>query len=476
MTKSKLGFWGACPALAVIATLAIPSTAEAHVKWFSDYDFADPPLDFSEVLTPAFWWLAVLSMAVIAITVLLQPAMERLGWTQRFDRWAEQRGHLAVAALRIGTGATLVWSWQVGTLLAPELFVFDEWLLWLEFCVAFLLIFQRTLRWAGLGIFALYGIAAWRFGFFHMLDYLMFVGVGYFFIAHCAKREWIRNTALPAVYVTVGFCLFWLGIEKMVYPSWSQVLLAQHPVLALGLDPNFFLIAAAFVEVSLGFMIMACLQQRLLALTITLVFFLTTLVFGRAEVVGHTLIHSVLVVFLIAGAGSATPPLQWLPNLNCRAATAAVGFLVLLAAIMIPYVLGAKMRYESTASAGKATRMHAMTMEVGMAVGEEGAPELAIAVHKDPVAGWNLELVTENFEFSPGAAGLKPVAGQGHAHLYIDGRKVARLYAPWHHIASLTPGSHQINVTLNANNHATLTVAGKRVSASATIEVARDAE
>jgi len=80
-------------------------------------------------------------------------------------------------------------------------------------------------------------------------------------------------------------------------------------------------------------------------------------------------------------------------------------------------------------------------------------------------------LSTENFEFVPKAAGYDPVSGQGHAHLYIDGQKVARLYSHWYHIPRLDPGKHEVIVTLNANNHSGLSVKGKEISESAEIEV-----
>jgi len=56
------------------------------------------------------------------------------------------------------------------------------------------------------------------------------------------------------------------------------------------------------------------------------------------------------------------------------------------------------------------------------------------------------------------------VPSEGHAHLYIDGKKVTRLYGEWYHIPSLSPGTHKITVTLNANSHEDLMVKGKVVS------------
>ncbi|MCF6311913.1 MAG: hypothetical protein L3J39_05630 [Verrucomicrobiales bacterium] len=452
-----------------VSVLMTPLNLRAHVKWFSDYSYADRPLEFSEVITPVFWSMLTLSLVVIAGLILFEERLGRYSWVQRFDQWLASKKDNAMGVMRVGAAATLVWAWQAGNLLAPELACPYEWMVWLQFVVALLLAFRRTVAVAGVGIILLYVLAIWQFGFFHMLDYLLFPGVGYYFIAGNGKGAMLRRTALPALYATVGFCLIWLGIEKLIYPSWAILLLDEHPVLALGLDHAFFVVAAAFVEISLGFMIMVCLQQRLLAVTISLVFVLTTLVFGRAEVVGHTLIHAVLIVFLIAGAGRATPPLHWIPGTKRRLAAALLAFMVILGTFMVPYYFGAQLSNLEASSQDKGKQAHSRKL---IEVDDPGqAPALAISIHKDPVAGWNLELTTENFVFAPAKAGYDPVEGEGHAHLYIDGRKVARLYGVWYHIPRLDPGHHKVVVTLNANNHRGLSVNGKEISESAEIEV-----
>ena len=235
--------------------------------------------------------------------------------------------------------------------------------------------------------------------------------------------------------------------------------------LALGLEPEFFVCAAALIEISLGFMIMVCLQERLLALTITLVFVLTTMVFGRAELVGHTIIHTILIVFLFAGPGKATPPLHWIHRLSARIPATAFAFLLLLATLMIPYTFGASIVYQK---AQPKSELNKQWVEVK---GPGEPPRLGIALHKDSMTGWNLELLTEGFEFAPASAGFDPVPGEGHAHLHINGKKIARLYSPWYHIPNLPAGKHQITVSLHANNHSGLTVDGEPVRASAEIEV-----
>ena len=108
------------------------------------------------------------------------------------------------------------------------------------------------------------------------------------------------------------------------------------------------------------------------------------------------------------------------------------------------------------------------TMEVG---GMPAPPTVRLTVHKDPKAGWNLQVQVENFRFAPEHASTAHVPGEGHAHLFIDGKKVTRLYGEWFHIPALAPGTHKITVTLNANSHEDLTNKGKPILATQDVRV-----
>lgn len=99
------------------------------------------------------------------------------------------------------------------------------------------------------------------------------------------------------------------------------------------------------------------------------------------------------------------------------------------------------------------------------------APTLKMMVMPDPATGWNLHIMTTNFEFSPQNASRDHVDGEGHAHVYVNGKKLARHYGPWMHIADLEPGEHVIAVTLNSNDHRELGVDGKTLKVEQTITV-----
>lgn len=93
------------------------------------------------------------------------------------------------------------------------------------------------------------------------------------------------------------------------------------------------------------------------------------------------------------------------------------------------------------------------------------APTLDVLVTEDPDQGWNLRVMTTGFTFSPAKVGRAHAPGEGHAHVYVNGQKVTRLYGPWMHLATLPEGVVEILVTLNANDHRLLSVGGMPVEA-----------
>ena len=101
----------------------------------------------------------------------------------------------------------------------------------------------------------------------------------------------------------------------------------------------------------------------------------------------------------------------------------------------------------------------------------ENIPEIELLqVNEDEMSGWNLYIKTKNFEFRPDKVNSDHQHGQGHAHLYINGEKIARLYGQWFHIAKLESSRPQITVTLNTNNHGSYSVNGTEIAATIVVE------
>lgn len=119
------------------------------------------------------------------------------------------------------------------------------------------------------------------------------------------------------------------------------------------------------------------------------------------------------------------------------------------------------------APADAATAGHDHGAPVSLASGAQ-APSVRVTLTPDPVSGWNLHAPTSNFAFAPEKAGAAHVPGEGHAHVYVDGDKIARLYSPWMHLGALPEGA-TVEVTLNSNDHRPLEVDGKPVAASTAV-------
>jgi len=99
------------------------------------------------------------------------------------------------------------------------------------------------------------------------------------------------------------------------------------------------------------------------------------------------------------------------------------------------------------------------------------APGLDIKLTKDPMAGWNLHVMAQNFRFAPENASAENASGEGHAHVYINGTKLGRLYGNWLHIPELPQGDVEVKVSLNTNSHSPLTVDSVPVEATVSLHV-----
>ncbi len=447
--------------------LATPLYAAAHVKWFSTYSFTERPLGMDEIVTPLFWVLFGASVLGVAATVFIDEQLTQRSWyaglTQRLARWAGSSDLI----LRVAIGGVLLLSWQSGSLLVPEVPSMLPGLDLVQLVLALAILSNRMVTPAGYGLIGLYLLALWRYGPLHMLDYLYLVGAAYYLVVAGARSAKVRASGLPLLYASVGFSLSWVGLEKLVYPQWALSILEERPFLTLGFDPAFFLTSAAFVEFTLGYLLIVCLVQRPLAIAITMLFMSTTLVFGKLEFVGHGIVHAALIVFVLQGRGQTfRTPITFFYHMKQRLVFAVIAFVAFQWALLGVYSGIAEDRYASARASD-----HAMPMATISLPENHRPPTLALDVAADSMGGWNVHLITEHFRFVPERAGSPAVYGEGHAHLYIDDRKTARIYGPWHHIPTLPPGTHDVLVTLNSNDHRLYARGDSVVAARATIVV-----
>lgn len=148
------------------------------------------------------------------------------------------------------------------------------------------------------------------------------------------------------------------------------------------------------------------------------------------------------------------------------------------ALIIATFVIGTTTGYltgqQTTANADHAHDEHEHTTATHTHEQQEAVtpyPTIDLDVQKDPKSGWNAHITVENFSFAPERASTDHISGEGHAHIYVDGEKINRVYGNWYHLGELPTGSHEITVNLTTNDHHELTNNAEVISASKTINV-----
>jgi hypothetical protein len=449
-----------CAALLLVTLASLP--VRAHVKWFTDGSYADKPVPPADIFSPLFFQLAALTVAVVALGVWLDAQLGSWRAYQRIDSWLSERANVAPLVLRIALAMSMLLSWQDDSLLVPNVGIKEVWFGWYQFGIALLLLMPRTVPLAGAATLVLYGLALTRLSTFHMLDYALYAGVGwYLLVSRTPAGKPLRKSGLVVLYLTVGFSLCWVALEKFVYPEWAFQIIREHN-LNMGMDLPLFLGGAAFVEFGLGYLIILCMLQRPLAVIITLVFFTTTMVFGKVEVIGHTLLHGCLLVFLLEGGSSIYNRIRrYLPSQPARMSFAVAGMIALFPLLLYPYSYLAAKKYSNKMGTVMYGSHHEhIPLEYPS---DMPRPTVKLNVSPDIFGGYNVHLETENFRFAPEKAGRAHVFGEGHAHLYLNDKKIARVYSNWYHIPDLPQGEYDVEVSLHGNGHELLTWGGEPI-------------
>ena len=443
--------------------------SHAHVKWFSDYSFDQVPLNLSSLNHTYFWGLFALSLISLPLLIWVDEIGDKSTFYSKFNQFFDRYSDQGPLIMRVTMGAVLLMSWQGDSIIAPEITITSPFCGWLQFIMALLLLFKETSIITGLGMMILYFIGIKNEGLFHMLDYMVYPAVGLYLVFSNLKNERFRNLDLPVLYSGLGFSLCWVAFEKMIYPFWGLAVLDKAPALTMGLPHDFFLLSCAFIEFTLGYLLIICLLHRPLAATITIVFFITTSFFGKTEVVGHTILHGALLVFIVRGPGHHyTAPIRFHKSLLFRNAFAIVNFIILFAVMAFPYEKMAKSVYEESMS-----KRNAAVHQIFEVPASGPVPKIMIHPMRDEHGGWNLHLMTENFKFLPATPDREDVLGEGHAHLYVNGKKVGRLYSEWSHI-TLPSGTNKVKVTINTNSHKDYFYNGEQVMSEVTLSEDRD--
>lgn len=102
---------------------------------------------------------------------------------------------------------------------------------------------------------------------------------------------------------------------------------------------------------------------------------------------------------------------------------------------------------------------------------ETDAASVRVAVTPDGPGALNVHIMPDGMRFAPEAVNAAHEDGQGHAHVYVNGVKEARVYGPWVHLDGLPSGPATLRVTLNANSHEQLAHDGTPIETTTEVTI-----
>ena len=285
-----------------------PRAAHAHIKWFAEFDVSKPPLAVGDVLTGQFLYFFLASVVLIYAFFWVDRFLLR----KRILEGALRRYTVTEpAAFTIMRAAAFIFFAAVGAyglygtafFLTPEMKTDFRWVPWVQLAMSLCALHRYTVPVIGLGIAGLYLAAIAQYGVFHLLDYLILVGVAYYFLAvPMSGPGWVMSRYI-VLYAATALTLLWAAIEKWGYPSWTYPLLAREPDLLMGLEPRTYMVLAGFVEFNLAFMMLSSvsLPSRAVTLGLASIFVLAIAKFGMIDAIGHFLIIAILFVLIVHG-------------------------------------------------------------------------------------------------------------------------------------------------------------------------------
>jgi hypothetical protein len=293
--------------LAIVVNAALAGTASAHVKWFCSFDVAGQPRGLENVLCPDFELLVGLTILALMAGCLLEGTYLGTAMLRSMDRATAYLRDNAEILFRAGCAFFFISIWAMGgILLTPELKTDSNVVGAIQLGIAAGMLSRRTMPLSAFGIAAIFVIATWQYGVFHLADYPVFLGVAAYLALTGLQRDLFGARAIDVVRWTAGVTLMWASIEKWAYPEWSFPLLMTHPTLALGFSAEFFMRAAGAIEFALAFALMwTPLVRRFGAVLLSAMFISAVAEFGKVDLIGHTLIVVVLLAVVADNGGKA---------------------------------------------------------------------------------------------------------------------------------------------------------------------------
>ncbi|MGJ9459789.1 hypothetical protein [Oceanobacillus sp. CF4.6] len=318
----------------LLCTMFAPLISNAHVKWFTEE--AASKESIVNILSPFFMTFALLVAIVLAAIPQLLPRLMNLEIAKKIEEKLAGLRIYSRHLLKYGTALALTIQALSGTMFAPEFSITGP-LPQVAFWVAIVLLLiphHYATKLASIVLLSLF-IMVWSdAGWFHMLDYGFYLAI--FFVLLVGKSQW-EKWGFPFLYLGTGLSLCWVAVEKWVYPAMTLDIIERHAVPTFGFEPSIFIVMAAFIEFVVGYLLVVGILNRLLAALVTILFILTSMLFGITEIIGHAMIHIILLIFIIEGVSFYYPPIKMHKSRIDQMIFVFLNFLFVLATFILIY-------------------------------------------------------------------------------------------------------------------------------------------
>lgn len=284
-----------------------PIIANAHVKWFTKKE--PEKVSIEQILSIEFIVLSLLIALFLALLSQFIPVLMKIPGVASIDLKLDGYRKYSSYILKYGTAFAFILQVVNGTMFAPEFTIHNSWQTVIMWTIIILLLIPHhfATKIASLLMLGLF-LYIWSYsGWFHMLDYGFYLAIIGVFLVGRTKFE---TAGFPFLYLGTGLSLCWVAVEKWVYPLMTIDIIHRHHVPTFGFPPDLFVVLSAFIEFVVGYLLVVGILNRVLAVALTILFTLTTLIFGYTEVVGHGMIHIVLIIFIIEGVSFYHPPVK----------------------------------------------------------------------------------------------------------------------------------------------------------------------
>ncbi len=284
-------------------------TAEAHVKWFVEFDISEPPLPIGEVIDKTFVYMFIASVIACYLFFLADRYIYEEGYLAEFDKKLKMFDNAANYIMRASAGIFFLslFLWWVfngeSFFITPELKTQSPIVPWIHLIIALCVISRYTTPVTGIGIFFLWFSAVTQYGLYHLLDYPIFLGIAYYLTVSGIKSKGWLKSAFVVLFACTGITLIWASVEKFAYADWTNPIFDKNPEMLMGMSPSLFMKISGFVEFFVTFILLGAVSVvgRLISLGLMSIFVLAVVQFGIVDAIGHLMIVAILWVLIVRG-------------------------------------------------------------------------------------------------------------------------------------------------------------------------------